>query len=49
MLEITETVVTIICSEKFNVMIYLLLRLSIIDHVIKNTFVNQLILVWTLI
>ena len=40
-----KTVVTIICSEKFKVMIYLLVRLSIIDHVIKNTFVNQLILV----
>ena len=39
----------IICSEKLKVMIYLLVRLSIIDHVIKNTFVNQLILVWTLI
>ena len=39
----------IFCSEKLKVMIYLLVRLSIIDHVIKNTFVNQLILVWTLI
>ena len=44
-----KTVVTIICSEKLKVMIYLLVRLSIIDHVIKNTLVNQLILVWTLI
>ena len=44
-----KTVVTIICSEKFKVIIYFLLRLSIIDHVIKNTSVNQLILVWTLI
>ena len=44
-----KTVVTFICSEKFKVMIYLLVRLSIIDHVIKNTSVNQLILVWTLI
>ena len=44
-----KTVVTIICSEKLKVTIYLLVRLSIIDHVIKNTFVNQLILVWTLI
>ena len=43
-----KTVVTIICSEKLKVMIYLLVNLSIIDHVIKNTFVNQLILVWTL-
>ena len=44
-----KSVVTIICSEKLKVMIYLLVRLSIIDHVIKNTFINQLILVWTLI
>ena len=35
--------------RKLKVIIYLLVRLSIIDHVIKNTFVNQLILVWTLI
>ena len=38
-----KTVVSIICSEKLKVMTYLLVRLSIIDHVIKNTFVNQLI------
>ena len=44
-----KTVVTIICSEKLKVMIYLLVRLSIIDNVIKNTFVNKLIFVWTLI
>ena len=44
-----KTVVTILCSEKSNVMTHLLVRLSIIDYVIKNTFVNQLILVWTLI
>ena len=44
-----KKVVTIICSEKLKVMIYLLVRLSIIDHIIKNAFVNQLILVWTLI
>ena len=31
--------------RKIKVMIYLLVRLSIKDHVIKNTFVNQLILV----
>ena len=44
-----KKVETIICSEKLKVMIYLLVRISIIDHVIKNAFVNQLILVWTLI
>ena len=48
-LKYLQTVVTIICSEKLKVMIYLLVRLSIIDHVTRNTFVNQLILVWTLI
>ena len=42
-----KTVVTIICSEKLKVMIYLLVRLSIIDHIVKKTFVKQLILVWT--
>ena len=38
-----KTVETILYSEKSEVMTYLLVRLSSIDYVVTNTFVNQLI------